>query len=71
MTIEGNPWQCPCLQDILTWAKDNVDNFRFDDYKGKKPVCVVTLSEQNLCHRNLTIVHQNRIVDIFSAGISF
>ncbi|SPP76670.1 insulin-like growth factor-binding protein complex acid labile subunit [Drosophila guanche] len=55
--IEGNPWQCLCLDEITAWLdKRQVGYARPSSayYSGRKPLCVVTPMEQ--CLRDLEAV---------------
>lgn len=64
-SIEGNPWQCPCLDLILGFLSVRNIDYRRDQYfDGQKPVCVVT--RVDFCVRNLTLVKREGIVDLFT-----
>lgn len=72
VSLEGNPWQCQCLNDIIDWLKQKeVDYKRTRDnpyYAGLKPICVLTT--RNECVKDIDIVKQFRIVEIYKNSLN-
>lgn len=71
VSVEGNPWQCPCFNEVISWAKERGISFnRVADnpyYLGSKPVCVVTRS--NSCIKDINTVKENNIVAIYENAL--
>ena len=70
VAIEGNPWQCPCYEELTKWlANNNVEYIRMHSsfYSGHKPLCVATSS--NYCIRDLKTVQKYEIEDHFDTAI--
>lgn len=72
VTVEGNPWQCPCLNEIRGWLQHRgiEYNGRTDNpyYTGQKPICVLTLS--NDCIRNKDDPKLFRIVERYENALN-
>lgn len=69
VTIEGNPWQCPCLTEILDFLTMRGVAYRKRGYfDGKRPVCVVTPTKS--CVRNITLVQNHRIVESYENALN-
>ncbi|XP_037042584.1 insulin-like growth factor-binding protein complex acid labile subunit [Bradysia coprophila] len=70
-SLEGNPWQCPCLNDIIDWMKQKgVDYKRTRDnpyYAGLKPICV--LNSRNDCIKDIDVARELRIVEIYTNSL--
>ncbi|XP_001353767.3 insulin-like growth factor-binding protein complex acid labile subunit [Drosophila pseudoobscura] len=66
ISIEGNPWQCLCLDEITAWLdKRQVSYARPSSayYSGRKPLCVVTPVEQ--CLRDLKAVRAHGVIESY------
>ncbi|XP_017040365.1 insulin-like growth factor-binding protein complex acid labile subunit [Drosophila ficusphila] len=66
VSIEGNPWQCPCFVKLQHWlaTRDVVylrDNTGY--YKGERPLCIVT--NVDYCIQNLQAVRRLGILGDF------
>lgn len=64
--LDGNPWQCPCLDDMLKYCTDRGIQYRRSDspyFSGLKAICIVTAD--NYCVKNIDAVRRARIVDSF------
>lgn len=69
VTLEGNPWQCPCLTEILDFFTLKGIGYRKRGYfDGKRPVCVVTPTES--CVKNIGLVRKHRIVETYENALS-
>ncbi|CAD7003673.1 unnamed protein product [Ceratitis capitata] len=56
-SLEGNPWQCQCLDELFDWLNaKKVEYFRPQSpfFQGEKSLCVV--SDQDSCIRDLALV---------------
>ncbi|KAH8303045.1 hypothetical protein KR018_007913, partial [Drosophila ironensis] len=65
-SLEGNPWQCRCLDDITAWLDSRQVNYARPSsayFSGKKPLCVVTPMEG--CIRSLEEVLSHGIVESY------
>ncbi|KAF5297498.1 hypothetical protein FQA39_LY12092 [Lamprigera yunnana] len=60
VSIGGNPWQCPCLDLLLTWIGNrNINNACDSEYfKGTRPICVVTSSKTCEYNTNVYGLHK-------------
>lgn len=70
VAIEGNPWQCACLNDMINFfILRNIDYRARDSpyFDGSRPVCVVTPAK--VCVKNLELVKQYHIVELFEEGM--
>lgn len=66
ITVEGNPWQCPCLHDIFKFITSRRIIYRVNKnkyYDGAKPICIVT--PKDTCDRDIELVRQYRVVEIY------
>jgi len=66
ISLEGNPWQCLCLDEITSWL--NVHQVAYARpssayFSGKKPLCVVTPMDK--CSRVLQEVRAQGIVESY------
>ncbi|CAG4978691.1 unnamed protein product [Colias eurytheme] len=64
--FNDNPWQCPCLRDIINEVKKFEIIYNTAKYDGKHPVCVV--SDTNNCHRH--IENNEQFLDLYDSIIS-
>ncbi|XP_030372171.1 protein artichoke [Scaptodrosophila lebanonensis] len=66
ISVEGNPWQCACLDELTSWldtrkvAYANAPNAYFS---GQKPLCVVTPVAH--CIRDLVAVRAHSIIESY------
>lgn len=70
--IERNPWQCPCLNDILSWIKRRgIEYIKAGDpyYLGLKPICVQTST--NECIKDKDAVKEFRIVEKYENALNW
>nr|XP_017101425.2 insulin-like growth factor-binding protein complex acid labile subunit [Drosophila bipectinata] len=66
ISVEGNPWQCLCLDEITAWLdRRQVAYARPSSayFSGRKPLCVVTPMEK--CLRDLEEVRSQAIVESY------
>lgn len=72
VALEGNPWQCPCLNDILSWIKERgIEYRRIADnpyFNGLKPICV--LSPSNDCIRNREDLKEFHLVERYENALN-
>lgn len=71
LTVEGNPWQCPCLTEIFTLITTRRIDYRATDnpyYAGSRPICVVTSSDA--CVKDLQEATQLGIVEKYQSGLN-
>lgn len=48
----GNPWQCPCREEIYTWHRENIQKKSFSSVglsREGDPGCVIAQSFSNVC----------------------
>lgn len=71
VSLEGNPWQCPCLNDLLSWIKRRGIEYRRvaenPYYLGLKPICV--LSPTNDCIKNKDAVKDFHLVEKYENSL--
>lgn len=66
MTVEGNPWQCPCFNDLFAFITSRHIDYRLngnDYYDGSKPLCIVTPADN--CVKDIQLVKTYRVVEIY------
>lgn len=66
VSLEGNPWQCACLDDLLSWLDRRNIDYRSKGnpyFEGMQPICVVTAVD--VCIKNIDLVREHHIVAIF------
>lgn len=67
--MEGNPWQCLCLDEMQSWlAERNIDYIPiiYDKnpyFLGQKPMCMVT--NLGKCSRDLNEVRSLNLVNMY------
>lgn len=70
VALEGNPWQCPCFNWMMTFLTTRRVNYRAKGsepyFHGEKPICVVTPTQY--CVNDLAVVRQHNIVGIYEAA---
>lgn len=70
VTLEGNPWQCPCLFEIfqfITKRRVEYGAERNPFYMGAKPICYAT--PVAFCVRDLTLVRREGVVSKYEAAL--
>lgn len=74
VSLEGNPWQCACYQDMMQYLTRRQINYRGPGsnpyYEGTKPICVVTPAPMGVCIKDLNRVRAHHIVDIYDDAIN-
>ncbi|XP_039486592.1 insulin-like growth factor-binding protein complex acid labile subunit [Drosophila santomea] len=66
ITLEGNPWQCLCLDEITTWLNGHHVSYARPSsayFSGRKPLCVVTPMDK--CLRDLQETRAQGIVESY------
>ncbi|KAH8235160.1 hypothetical protein KR032_009383 [Drosophila birchii] len=66
ISLEGNPWQCLCLDEITAWLDGRRVSYARPSsayFSGRKPLCVVTPMEK--CLRKLEEVRAQGIVESY------
>lgn len=66
ITIEGNPWQCLCLDEITAWLDARRVSYARPSsayFSGRKPLCVVT--PMDTCLRKLGEIRAQGIVESY------
>ncbi|KAI8040312.1 hypothetical protein M5D96_006252 [Drosophila gunungcola] len=66
ISLEGNPWQCLCLDEITSWLNGHQVGYARPSsayFSGKKPLCVVTPMEK--CLRLVDEVRTQGIVESY------
>lgn len=64
--VEGNPWQCPCLDEIIKFLEQKKVTYRKQFYfEGTKPVCVATSSKT--CVKDFKFTEKERVVDTYES----
>ncbi|XP_065359539.1 leucine-rich repeat-containing protein 15 [Calliphora vicina] len=69
VSLEGNPWQCPCWEEMTKWLEARKVSYvrpHSPYFKGQKPLCVVTPVE--FCVKDLRLVKEHHIEDIYNSG---
>lgn len=72
VTLEGNPWQCPCLFEIfqfITKRRVEYGSERNPFYMGQKPICYAT--PVSFCVRDTTLIQREGVVSKYEAAIHF
>lgn len=72
VTLEGNPWQCPCLFEIFQFITKRRVAYgveRNPFYMGAKPICYVT--PVDFCVRDIALVRREGVVSKYEAAINF
>lgn len=69
VSIEGNPWQCGCFDQMMQFFTRREISYRGPGpnayYDGLKPICVVTEAPVGVCVKNLNIVRAHHVVEIY------
>lgn len=73
MTVEGNPWQCTCLEEIfnmitvhgIQYSSQKTNSF----YTGARPLCVVTTAD--VCIKDVAQVREQEIIETYDAAYSY
>lgn len=61
ISLQGNPWQCPCFDEITNFlAQKSVNYMNGLNFDGQKPLCVHT--QFAFCIKDLQKVKEERIV---------
>lgn len=65
IAIEGNPWQCPCLDFLVGFFEERKIQYQRNNgyFDGRKPLCVVT--PVKFCVRNLKVVQDYGVSEIY------
>lgn len=72
VTLEGNPWQCPCLFEIFQFITKRRVQYNHEQnsfYLGKKPLCYVT--PVDFCVRDTSLVQREGVVSKYEAAIHY
>lgn len=77
VNLEGNPWQCACLREIFDFITKQLPHRRivYDSennpfYLGKKPLCYEPPTDPAApCVRNIDLVRQYRVVEIYENSL--
>ncbi|XP_073836716.1 uncharacterized protein isoform X1 [Musca autumnalis] len=67
VSIEGNPWQCPCWDVLVNYLELRKISYVRDQspyYSGKRPLCVVTTV--HACIKDINLVKKYEIEDIYN-----
>lgn len=70
VSLEGNPWQCPCLEDVLGWLDRRNIDYRSKGnpyFEGRRPLCVVT--PVNVCIKNIDLVREHHVVALYDDAV--
>lgn len=70
ITLEGNPWQCPCLKEIMDFVTLKRIKYRQENnpyYNGEKPLCYVT--PVDFCVREMDKIEAEGVVSKYEASI--
>lgn len=71
VSLEGNPWQCPCLEDVLGWLDRRHIDYRSKGnpyFEGRRPLCVVT--PVNVCIKNIDLVREHQVVAMYDDAVA-
>lgn len=72
VSLEGNPWQCPCLFEIfefITKRRVEYGGARNPYYMGLKPICYAT--PVDFCVRDVGLVQREGVVSKYEASLHF
>lgn len=72
VTLEGNPWQCPCLFEIfqfITRRRVEYGSVGNPFYMGSKPICYAT--PVSFCVRDTTLVQREGVISKYEAAVNF
>lgn len=75
ITFEGNPWQCLCWNEIMSFLSKHPKRIEYHTannpfYLGKKPVCYHPPTDQPAtCIRDIDLVRQYRIVETYENAL--
>lgn len=67
LTVEGNPWQCHCLDEIFIFVSARGVDYRRDNnpfYAGARPLCVTT--SESSCIKDADQVLQLGVRDLYT-----
>lgn len=67
LTVEGNPWQCHCLDEIFTFITARGVDYRRENnpfYAGGRPLCVAT--SERTCIKDSDQVDQLRVRELYT-----
>lgn len=72
VSIEGNPWQCPCLLELFDILSQHHVEFIEEGnsfYKGLNPICTTTVADH--CRRDSALVAPENLINKYKAKLSF
>lgn len=72
VSLEGNPWQCPCLFEIfhfITRRRVDYGSVGNPFYMGLKPICYAT--PVSFCVRDTTLVQREGVVSKYEAAVNY
>lgn len=76
VSIEGNPWQCACFREIFDYITKLAQLRRIDYhsknnsyYSGVKPLCYELPIDPPSCIRNIDLVRQYRVVEMYENAV--